>query len=84
MFLMQGSTRNHMNLLSKEGGFFKRNFETLHAGMRLAHFDTVNNVIKVIKSEELVAILAKMINTLIRAKVIKPKDGYYHIVMDAT
>jgi len=84
MFLVQGSTRNHMNLLSKQGGFFKENFEALHEGMHLAHFDTVNNVIKAVKTEDLIAVSAKMVNSLIRSKVIKPTDGYYHIVMDAT
>lgn len=84
MYEIQGLTRNQMNLFNKYGGFFKENFEALHDGMRLAHFDTVNNVIKTVRTEDLIAVLEKMVYSLIRQKVIKPIGGYYHIICDAS
>jgi hypothetical protein len=84
MFQVQGSTRNNMNQLRKDGSYFKDNFEALHGDMQLAHFDTVNNVIKTVDAGDLILVLGKMINALIRSKVINPAEGYYHIVMDAT
>lgn len=84
LFLVQGQSRNKMNGFAKNFKSFKKNFELQFPGMKLAHFDTVNNVIRSIKVEELLGVLKRLIYSLIRGKVIKPIDGYYHILIDAT
>ena len=53
----------------------------------IPHCDTINDVFKKVKAEEIEKIRRYMINKLIRVKIIqryKIRERYYHIVIDGT
>ena len=84
MFLIHGGSRHKMNGLAKHGTHFKENFERLYPGMQWAHFDTINNLICATSVDDLCLVRKRLVQSLIRQKVLRTKDGYHHIIFDGT
>ena len=84
MFQIHGGSRNKMNGLACYGKYFKENFELQFPGLTWAHFDTVNNAIGSVSTDDLSDARKLLIKQLIRKKVCRAKDGYHHIIFDGT
>lgn len=84
MFLCQGDSRNQMNNRAGFGQFLKSNFRRLFPEMAWAHFDTVDEVLRSLKMEEVEKVKTRMIKSLITAKRITTMYGHCLIAVDAT
>jgi len=84
MFLCQGASRNQMNNQATFGNFLKDNFGRLFPGMEWAHFDTVDEILRSLKMEEVEEVKTRIIKSLITSKRITTMYGYYLIAVDAT
>ncbi len=85
MFLFKTESRNGLNNL-REDLRFKKNYKRLFK-MALPHMDTVDNVIRLIKTEPLESLKQKMVSVLIRRKVFhkqRYKGRWYRVAIDAT
>lgn len=85
MFIFKEGSRNALNNERNEEKF-KKNFERIFK-VRLAHMDTVNNVMKQIKEEELEKLKTEMVRGLIEKKVFykyRFLGKYYRVVVDGS
>ena len=85
MFLFKRGSRNHADNTTSKGNY-SLNFERLF-GCRLPDLDTSNRLLKQLDPKELEGIKRKMVQLLIRAKVLNKYKlfGIYHLVgVDAT
>jgi hypothetical protein len=73
-----------MNNRVQESDYYRENFSRLFKGMKAAHFDTVDEVLRKIGMEDLEKVKRKMICRLIEKKVLLKYQGYYLITVDAT
>jgi len=84
MFILKQGTRNNMN--RKRDRIFLRNFGKLF-GYKMAHMDTVDAVLREIRTEELETLKEAMVSTLLARKTLRPGrliGKYYLIAVDAT
>ncbi|MFH0924593.1 MAG: hypothetical protein V1872_03015 [bacterium] len=85
MFIFKEGSRNAFNNERKEETF-KKNFERIFK-VRLAHMDTVNEIMKQIKEDELEKLKTEMVRGLIEKKVFykyRFLGKYYRIVVDGS
>jgi len=85
MFLFKAESRNGLNNL-REDLRFKKNYKRLFK-MRLPHMDTVDRVIRLLKTEQLECLKQKMVKVLIRRKVFhkqRYRSQWYCVAIDAT
>ncbi len=85
MFLFKAESRNGLNNL-REDLRFKKNYNRLFK-MRLPHMDTVDRVIRLLKTEQLECLKQKMVKVLIRGKVFhkqRYRNQWYCVAIDAT
>ncbi len=69
MFLFMRGSSNHVDNSAAKGNY-SRNFERLF-GCRLPDFDTYNSLLKVLEAKELEEIRRRMVQLLLRAKVLE-------------
>lgn len=84
MFLSQEASRNALNNRAEHGAFYKDNFSRLFEGKELAHFDTVDNLLRNLDYRDVEEVKTRMIRSLIRSKRIGTFEGYYLIAIDGT
>lgn len=86
LFMNQERSRNELNNRAFYGSYYKENFSRMFKGMEWAHFDTVDNLLRMLDYEQVEGVKTKMIRSLIKNKRIKPfkKWGCYLIAIDAT
>ena len=84
LFLSGEASRNAGNNRAEHGRFYKDNFSRLFEGMDWAHLDTVDDLLRQIRMEEVEEVKTKMIRHLIEKKRITSFYGCYLIVIDAT
>jgi hypothetical protein len=84
LFICQEKSRNAMNNRIEESDCYRENFSRLFKGMKTAHFDTVDEVLRKIGMEDLEKVKVKMIRRLIEKKVLIKYNGYYLVTVDAT
>lgn len=84
LFICQERSRNAMNNRVEESDCYRENFSRLFRGMKTAHFDTVDEVLRKIEMEDLEKVKVKMIRRLIEKKVLPKCQGYYLVTADAT
>jgi len=85
MFLFKAESRNRFNNL-REDLRFEKNYRRLFK-MELPHADTVDQVIRLLKTEQLERLKQKMVNVLIRRKVFhkqRYRGQWYTVAIDAT
>lgn len=85
MFLFKAESRNGFNNL-REDLRFEKNYRRLFK-MRLPHADTVDQVIRLLKTEQIERLKQKMVKVLIRRKVFhkqRYRGQWYCIAIDAT
>ena len=84
LFISQESSRNSFNNRAQESELYRENFSHLFKGMKVAHFDTVDLLLREIKTEDLERVKEKMICRLIEKKVLQKYQGCYLVSIDAT
>lgn len=84
LFLSQESSRNALNNRAQHGDCYKNNFSSLFGGMNWAHFDTVDDFLRMSNMEDVEKVKTKMIKSLIEKKRIISFYGRYPVVIDAT
>ena len=85
MFLFKAESRNGFNNL-REDLRFEKNYQRLFK-MSLPHADTVDQVMRLLKTEQLECLKQKMVNVLIRRKVFQNqryRGKWYCVAVDAT
>lgn len=85
MYLLKEGSRNSFNNDRMDNNF-RKNYKTLF-GMELPHMDTVDDVFRVIRPEELEKFKVEMVRELIEKKVLhkgRLKGKYFLIAVDAT
>ena len=85
MFLFKAESRNGFNNL-REDLRFEKNYQRLFK-MSLPHADTVDQVMRLLKTEQLERLKQKMVNVLIRRKVFQNqryRGKWYCVAVDAT
>ena len=85
MFLFKAESRNGFNNL-REDLRFEKNYQRLFK-MKLPHADTVDQVMRLLKTEQLERLKQKMVKVLIRRKVFhkqRYRGHWYCVAIDAT
>ena len=85
MFLFKAESRNGFNNL-REDLRFEKNYQQLFK-MKLPHADTVDQVMRLLKTEQLERLKQKMVKVLIRRKIFQKqryRGKWYCVAIDAT
>lgn len=85
LFISKQDSRNALDL-DRASGDFAANYERLF-GRRLPHMDTIDDVLRVMESDELERIKAELVSILIEKKVFgktRLLGTYYRVAIDAT
>lgn len=78
------SSRNSANNRATHGRYYRENFSRIFKGYGFAHYDTVDNFLRLTTMEAVEKVKTKMIKKLIRKKKIPKFHGEYLVVIDAT